>query len=221
MSSQASKPKDVEAWQRLFHELNSTWGMRTLQVALLIIILVLLPKIRPPSAQPVHHTIQELQHAGSKYAIVFDAGSTGSRVHVFKFARKGEGLQLISDTFEQLKPGLSSYADDPKAAADSLKPLMEKALQTVPKELQVRHDAYPGSDLQYKVLVLMNRLQLNVQGTTPISLKATAGLRLLPGDKSEKILQAVKDYLKASPFSVSDNSVAILGGKRVEGGSRG
>ncbi len=72
-----------------------------------------------------------------RYAIVFDAGSTGSRIHVFKFTVQGGSLDLESDTFEQLKPGLSSYADDPPAAATSLEPLMKVALATVPEKLQV------------------------------------------------------------------------------------
>jgi hypothetical protein len=106
--------------------------------------------------------------AGGRYVynIVLDAGSTGSRVHVFKFERgegKGAGaLKLISDTFEQLKPGLSAYRDDPSAAAASLKPLLTTALRAVPKELQAG---------------------------TGLSLKATAGLRLLPGSKADDILK--------------------------------
>lgn len=90
------------------------------------------------------HTLKELRHTGpdmaTKYAIVFDAGSTGSRIHVFKFEQDGGQLKLISDTFEQLKPGLSSYADDPAQAAASLQPLLETALKTVPAELQVCED---------------------------------------------------------------------------------
>jgi Golgi nucleoside diphosphatase len=74
-----------------------------------------------------------------RFAVVLDAGSTGSRVHVFKFKQHPtEGLKLISDTFEQLKPGLSSFPDDPAGAVDSLKPLLEIAIKTVPKDLQVR-----------------------------------------------------------------------------------
>ncbi len=57
-------------------------------------------------------------------------------MHVYKFLQKGGQLDLQSDTFEQLKPGLSSYADAPEEAAKSLIPLLETALKTVPTELQ-------------------------------------------------------------------------------------
>ena len=68
------------------------------------------------------------------YTVVVDAGSTGSRVHVFRFSRGGDGgLALEEDVFRQLKPGLSSYADDPRAAAASLKPLLDAAVATVPE----------------------------------------------------------------------------------------
>ena len=61
----------------------------------------------------------------------------GSRVHVYKFLQSGGKLDLQSDTFEQLKPGLSSYADAPEDAAKSLTPLLDTALKTVPAVLQV------------------------------------------------------------------------------------
>lgn len=50
---------------------------------------------------------------------------------------KGQ-LELDSDTFEQLKPGLSAYPEDPQAAASSLNTLLETAMKTVPEALQVR-----------------------------------------------------------------------------------
>lgn len=71
------------------------------------------------------------------YAVVFDAGSTGSRVHVIHFEQVKDTLELQSDSLQQLKPGLSSYADDPEAAANSLEPLLEHALKMVPRESQV------------------------------------------------------------------------------------
>ena len=59
-------------------------------------------------------------------------------MHIYRFMQSGGKLDLQSDTFEQLKPGLSSYADAPEDAAKSLIPLMESALKTVPTELQVQ-----------------------------------------------------------------------------------
>lgn len=100
------------------------------------------------------------------YSIVIDAGSTGSRIHIFKFKKDppeaGGKLHLVKSTFNSLKPGLSSYRDEPQKAADSLRPLIETALGAVPEGR--RED-------------------------TGLSLKATAGLRLLPGSKADEILK--------------------------------
>ncbi|KAK1367345.1 Apyrase [Heracleum sosnowskyi] len=127
---------------------------------------------------------------GNKYAVIFDAGSSGSRVHVFCFDRNldlvpiGNELEL----FEQLKPGLSAYAKDPKAAANSLQPLLEKAEAVVPQELR---------------------------GKTVVRVGATAGLRQLEGDASDRILQAVRDYLKDnSRLKSKSDSVTVLDGSQ-------
>jgi apyrase len=110
-----------------------------------------------------------------RYAIVIDAGSTGSRVHIFKFTEKGGNLQLQYDKFDQLKPGLSSFADDPPKAAESLAPLLKLAEETVPKEQQAE---------------------------TAIMVGATAGLRLLPDGKADIILEEVRAWLHKHPFKV-------------------
>jgi apyrase len=122
-----------------------------------------------------------------KYAVVIDAGSTGSRVHVFKFLETSKGeLELQSDDFEQLKPGLSAYADKPEDAAKSLKPLLQRALKVVPKSMQ---------------------------SSTPIMVGATAGLRLLPNGKADIILDHVRKYLEQFPFTSADGAVTILSGQ--------
>ncbi|KAG2445302.1 hypothetical protein HYH02_008769 [Chlamydomonas schloesseri] len=159
----------------------------SIPVILILAVIMLVPRSAPFHTERTH-TLKELRHTGAapKYAIVFDAGSTGSRIHVFKFEQAGGELKLISDTFEQLKPGLSSYADSPEKAAASLQPLIDTALKTVPQ---------------------------NLQSSTPISLKATAGLRLLPGDKADNILKAVEALLRKQPFKLAPGGVAIMDGK--------
>ena len=63
--------------------------------------------------------------------------------------------------------------------------------------------------------VVSSKLQPLVlpQASTPLSLKATAGLRLLPGDKADKILEAVTSHLKKLPFSISEGAVSVMGGE--------
>lgn len=122
-----------------------------------------------------------------QYSVVFDAGSTGSRVHVFHFFKGSDGsLHLSKEDFHALKPGLSSFADDPQAAADSLQPLLKTAVEAVPSDF-------------YKC--------------TPIALKATAGLRLIGEEKSARILEAVDKLFRASPFVVGQIAVELMDGK--------
>jgi ectonucleoside triphosphate diphosphohydrolase 5/6 len=52
------------------------------------------------------------------HAVVIDAGSTGSRVLAFTFKRDffngaGSHLKLEDELWHQVKPGLSSFAEDP------------------------------------------------------------------------------------------------------------
>ncbi|GLT95344.1 hypothetical protein SLE2022_130320 [Rubroshorea leprosula] len=122
------------------------------------------------------------------YAVIFDAGSSGSRVHVFCFDHNFDLLPIGSDLelFEQIKPGLSFYAKDPRAGADSLLTLLEKAVSVVP---------------------------LNLRSRTPVRVGATAGLRALEGDASDKILQAVTELLKVKTTLKLDG-VTILDGSQ-------
>ncbi|XP_045384793.1 ectonucleoside triphosphate diphosphohydrolase 6 isoform X2 [Lemur catta] len=120
------------------------------------------------------------------YGIMFDAGSTGTRVHVFQFDRPpGETPTLTHETFKALKPGLSAYADDVEKSAQGIQELLDVAKQDIP---------------------------FDFWKTTPLVLKATAGLRLLPGEKAQKLLQKVKEVFKASPFLVGDDCVSIMNG---------
>ncbi|XP_045666847.1 ectonucleoside triphosphate diphosphohydrolase 6 isoform X5 [Ursus americanus] len=120
------------------------------------------------------------------YGIMFDAGSTGTRVHIFQFARQpGETPTLTHETFKALKPGLSAYADDVEKSTSGIQELLDVAKQDIP---------------------------FDFWKATPLVLKATAGLRLLPGEKAQKLLQKVKEVFKASPFLVGDDCVSIMNG---------
>jgi guanosine-diphosphatase len=114
---------------------------------------------------------------------MIDAGSTGSRIHVYKFNNCGPSPELEDEIFEQTAKkegkggsGLSSYDGDAEGAAKSLDVLMDVAVKNVPVEYQ---------------------------GCTPVAVKATAGLRKLGKEKSENTLKAVRHRLEtAYPFPV-------------------
>ncbi|CAI5531992.1 unnamed protein product [Closterium sp. Naga37s-1] len=144
--------------------------------------------IHHSAADEVNKAVAKMQSGGeNKYAVIIDAGSTGSRIHVYQFNPKLELMEIGDDLelFVALKPGLSSFRENEKGAADSLRPLIDKALTVVPEE---------------------------VRSTTPIRVGATAGLRLLPGDLADNILQAVREMLKEYPFTFAADSVKILDG---------
>lgn len=106
---------------------------------------------------------------------MFDAGSTGSRIHVYKFHKDSSGQLILDDElFQQVKPGLSSYPDDIEGAVSSINSLLEAAKQYIDPAYQNKN--------------------------TPLALKASAGLRILGAEKSEPILKAVNKLLNNSPF---------------------
>ncbi|EAW07618.1 guanosine diphosphatase [Aspergillus clavatus NRRL 1] len=116
-----------------------------------------------------------------QYALMIDAGSQGSRIHVYKFNNCGSTPELEDEVFFQTEArpggsGLSSYKEDAEGAAKSLDPLMEVAMKSVPDE--------------YK-------------SCSPVAVKATAGLRMLGPEMSQKILDAVRTRLETVyPFPV-------------------
>jgi len=88
---------------------------------------------------------------------MIDAGSTGSRIHVYRFNNCGETPELEDEVFKMTEKkeggsGLSSFKHDPEGGAKSLDVLMDVAMENVPEKLRV---------------------------CTPVAVKATAGLRMI------------------------------------------
>ncbi|CAF0985003.1 unnamed protein product [Didymodactylos carnosus] len=120
------------------------------------------------------------------YVIVLDAGSTGTRVHVYKFLSHYDNVTtyvLKSEIFEERTPGLSSYADHIDNASAQIKNLLDIAEKSVTR---------------FK------------QRSTPIVFRATAGLRLLNETKSRQLLQAVSQTFGQYRFYRSNMDVAIM-----------
>ena len=123
-----------------------------------------------------------------QYALMIDAGSTGSRIHIYKFHNCLATPSFEYEVFRMTQPGLSSYAGAPADAARSLDVLLDAAARVVPEALRA---------------------------CTPVAVRATAGLRLLPGTQSAEILAAVEARIRgAYPFRLVDaDGVAVMDGK--------
>ncbi|KAJ5599746.1 hypothetical protein N7450_000813 [Penicillium hetheringtonii] len=133
-----------------------------------------------------------------RYGIVLDAGSSGTRVHVYRWlrnavARKGadaDELKSLPDIetkekwVKKIHPGVSSFANRPEAiGSDHLAELLEHAKSIIPKE-----DAKD----------------------TPIFLLATAGMRLLGNLERQLLLDQICSYARAnSDFLLPDCDVHI------------
>ncbi|XP_059212393.1 ectonucleoside triphosphate diphosphohydrolase 5-like isoform X2 [Centropristis striata] len=126
-------------------------------------------------------------HSRIFYAVMFDAGSTGTRIHVYTFIQSNsEELPVLdNEMFHSIKPGLSAYAESPEMAGHTVRMLLKVAKKTVPR-------------LEWK--------------RTPLILRATAGLRLLAVEKAQALLVQVQHVFDESPFLVPDNSVSIMNG---------
>ncbi|CAL8315969.1 unnamed protein product [Merluccius merluccius] len=120
------------------------------------------------------------------YGVMFDAGSTGTRIHVYTFIQQGAGLPVLdNEMFHSVKPGLSAYADSPGTAAHTVRTLLKVAKKTVPR-------------LEWK--------------RTPVILRATAGFRLLAPDKAQALLRQVAGVFEESPFLLPDDGVSVMNG---------
>lgn len=115
-------------------------------------------------------------------------GSTGTRMQCFHFEWRPTRpyMHLVSDCFEQIEPGLSFYSTQPTQSVDGVAELIRSTQSCIPES------HWSGS---------------------PIELKATAGLRLLPSRVADEILNNVEDYLDSTPFTLSgNNAVGIMEG---------
>ena len=132
----------------------------------------------PLAAADVHH------------GIVFDAGSSGSRIHVYKWKTGGGGpkdqFDLVEDDILKIKPGLSAYKEKPSEAGSSLLPLLEHAKKKIPAD---------------------------AVATTPVFLMATAGLRMVGEAAKDAILKSVCTTLEGSGFLFRCAWATLLDGR--------
>ncbi len=116
-----------------------------------------------------------------------------------------EAPKLAHETFRAIKPGLSAYADDPEKVTSKMS---SSFIIVNPSQMPQGCDSsffclqfndYINVVLQSKegLLELLNVAKDTIPETlwssSPLMLRATAGLRLLPGEKATILLDKVRE----------------------------
>lgn len=114
-----------------------------------------------------------------RYAVVLDAGSSGTRAHVYRWPDPASSRSSATSLPEirtkhswtkKIKPGVSSFSKKPeRVGPDHIEPLLDHVL-----------DVVPSGAIQ----------------DTPFFLLATAGMRLLPHTDQSRILTNVCSYVQ-------------------------
>ncbi|KAL2153337.1 hypothetical protein VTH82DRAFT_4492 [Thermothelomyces myriococcoides] len=133
-----------------------------------------------------------------RWGVILDAGSSGTRLHVYRWKDPEKALQsatpedlrnlpkLMTDKkwVKKIRPGVSTFADNVEdVGPNHLQELIDHALKVVPKD---------------KV------------EDTPIFLMATAGMRLLPQTQQRALTSEICSYLRRNTrFSLPDCDLHI------------
>uniref|UniRef100_A0A5K3FVH4 Apyrase n=1 Tax=Mesocestoides corti TaxID=53468 RepID=A0A5K3FVH4_MESCO len=123
------------------------------------------------------------------YVVIFDAGSTGSRARVYTLRSNASEkclYELVNEKAFSVEPGLSEFVSLPNESAEYLQPLLDRVKKCIPPKKWAE---------------------------TPIILRATAGLRLLPNETASAILESVAGVFNKSGFRLPvQGAVSILDG---------
>ncbi|CAM9200016.1 unnamed protein product [Phaeothamnion confervicola] len=105
------------------------------------------------------------------YAIVVDAGSSGSRVYVYELRNEDGELRVVGRPGAKVLPGLSSYEAAPEGAGPYLMPLFDAAAAMIPAACH---------------------------RTTPVFVKSTAGMRLVAEAAQQAVYDSIHAHMAAA-----------------------
>ncbi|CAK7218456.1 Golgi apyrase [Sporothrix curviconia] len=137
-----------------------------------------------------------------RWGVIIDAGSSGSRLHVYRWKDPSRAIKDASKEelhslpkiktkwTKKIRPGISTFGETPaQVGADHLKELIDYALDIVPEDMVA---------------------------DTPIFLMATAGMRFLPQLQQTALLRETCSYLSQhTSFSLPDcgQNIQVISGE--------
>lgn len=142
----------------------------------------------------------------TSYIVIIDAGSGGSRAHVYRYPTRVRYVKHLPMVVEQrltmpealgsstVAPGISSFSTHPEDLEAYITPIIEHAKHKI-----LKHG---------KLATLPKKV--------PLYLSATAGMRMLDDAMRDKIMKSLRDYFTSSrcPFHVAHHGqVRVLAGE--------
>ena len=133
------------------------------------------------------------------FAIVVDAGSSGSRAYLYKWPDHSNDLNELlkisplteingEPMVKSVSPGLSSFSENPQNAFEYMRPLIQYAADRIPPK---NHQE------------------------TPLFILATAGMRLIEHDQQDAIITNVRNGIsKHFDFHFPEGNLEIISGKQ-------
>uniref|UniRef100_A0A8B9Z1Y3 Ectonucleoside triphosphate diphosphohydrolase 8 n=1 Tax=Buteo japonicus TaxID=224669 RepID=A0A8B9Z1Y3_9AVES len=162
-----------------------------------------------------------------KYGMVFDAGSSHTSLFVYEWdSDKENDTGVVSQTLscEVQGQGISSYANDPPKAGDSLRECLDKALKVVPAAKQRDVPAYLGATAGMRLLREQNssvadQVLAEVAKTMREYPVAFKGAQILTGEEEGAYGWITINYLLDSFTKVGEGQTNILGALDLGGAS--
>ena len=132
-----------------------------------------------------------VSEASPRFEVIADAGSTGTRIYIYSY---DDESAVILDTLREvshlrLVPALSTFYSqwpDSRKLREQIQELVDFAATKVPADM-IAH--------------------------TNISLKATAGLRTIPKEQQDWLVEEVRAVLGSSPFEFHSEKTRVIDGE--------
>ncbi|RAL54922.1 hypothetical protein DM860_013618 [Cuscuta australis] len=149
----------------------------------------------------------KLSEGGSRFYVVLDCGSTGTRIYVYQASfdhNNDKGLPIL----------LKSMPEGFQIKSKSLSGRAYNRMETGPGLDKLVHNI-SGLNRAIKPLIQWaeNQIPKNAHKTTSLFLYATAGVRRLPDSDSKWILDNSWSLLRSSPFLCKREWVKIISGE--------
>ncbi|XP_042511824.1 probable apyrase 6 [Macadamia integrifolia] len=141
-------------------------------------------------ARGVHQSSKFSESRPKGFGVIIDAGSTGSRVHVFEFLNEGRipfiGFDGKGSHSFKVRPGLSEFVARPESAGTSISSLLEFAKGRIPKS-------------EWKL--------------TKVRLMARESFEKISFDARKAILESCRRVLRSSGFLFKDEWATVVTGQ--------